>query len=166
MCLILSLSIIAFNRLYKSRKYKPWQRGHWIDREKVRYFSFSPNWNTFQHKTGQKACYTCQLLKSRWSFPTEMSSMYEKWSCMVLNRYGLWYLMRCDIIKFKTLKIYIHEGHFNQDKSRIFMQLACGKFHAGTKVQNRNFWILANIDLFDQTTNKIRRKSITSWIFT
>ena len=30
----------------------------------------------------------------------------------------------------------------------------CAKFHAGTKVQNRNFWILDKIDFSAQTTHK------------
>ena len=39
------------------------------------------------------------------------------------------------------------------------------KFHAGTKVQNRNFWILAKISFSAQTTNKIRLKNARETIY-
>ena len=39
----------------------------------------------------------------------------------------------------------------------------CANFHAGTKVQNQNFPILAKIDFSARTTNKIRLKHFTWW---
>ena len=38
---------------------------------------------------------------------------------------SLCYLTQYDVIKFKTVTICIHGGHFNQEKSVIFRQFAC-----------------------------------------
>ena len=48
----------------------------------------------------------------------------KKWSCLMSNWHGLQYLSYCDIIKLKTVAIFMHGGHFNQEKSMIFRQFA------------------------------------------
>ena len=43
-------------------------------------------------------------------------------SCLVPNRLSLLYLTQCDVIKFTTVKSFIHGGPFNGEKSMIFRQ--------------------------------------------
>ena len=109
-------------------------------------------------KLRKQRCYTSQLHKNHWFFPIRVSSMYEKWSCLILNRHILWYLTQCDVIYSKTTTISIHGGHFNQKKNQWFWTaLKCrrlfAKFCAGTKVQTQIFWILAKIGFSARATN-------------
>ena len=57
--------------------------------------------------------------------------------------------------------VFIHGGHFNEEKSMISRQFACvadclQSFMWTQKVQNRDFCILAKIDFSVRTANKIR----------
>ena len=69
-------------------------------------------------------------------------------------------------MKFKIVAILIYRGYFNQEKSMMVGQLTviaarlCPTFHVGTKMQTKEFWILAKIHFSARTTNKIHLESL------